>query len=56
MASSVMRRRNVQVVEPTERTRRSNAAEQMLRQMSERRYSPKNDPAIRRFEERLRTI
>jgi len=56
MAKSVMKRFDVQVVEPTEKTRRSKAAEKMLQRMSERRYSPNNDPAIKRFEERLRTI
>lgn len=56
MAKSVMERLDVQVVEPTEKTRRSKAAEQMLRRMSERRYPPNNDPAIKRFRERLRTI
>lgn len=35
---------------------RSHAVREMLRAMSERKYSPDNDPAIKRFEDRLRGI
>jgi Arc/MetJ-type ribon-helix-helix transcriptional regulator len=62
MAMDLFRRLNIEVaatqesVQDNKYTSRSEAAKELLKAMSERRYSPNNDPAIKRFEDRLRGI